>query len=152
MVSRGVNAYHHAQPIVSGRSRRRVCHIAGILKYRSGGATTDATFVYHGVTLSLLDAVAFILGVRSLRISFPWTYVHANLARPCCPPHPFSDTGAGSLLWAQYFPCGELYGLELVKQNAETKGALRIKAIQGDQSDKAFLEGSFMQQVSPNKN
>jgi hypothetical protein len=56
------------------------------------------------------------------------------------------DTGAGSLLWQEYFPCVEMVGLEYAADKVATTGAAAIKTIQGDQGDAVFMSGSFMQQ------
>jgi len=58
------------------------------------------------------------------------------------------DTGNGSLLWQEYFPCGELYGLEYRSSSTNTEGASKIKAIQGDQGDREFLEGEFLDRTN----
>lgn len=50
------------------------------------------------------------------------------------------DSGDGSLLWKEYFPCVELYGIEKVLAATETDGARAIHTFQGDQGDPAFLK------------
>lgn len=56
------------------------------------------------------------------------------------------DTGTGSLLWAEYFPCATLVGLEYKASNTETDGAAKIQTIQGDQGDADFLRTTFLEQ------
>jgi hypothetical protein len=57
------------------------------------------------------------------------------------------DTGSGSLLWQEYFPCAELYGLEYNADKTKTSGASSIRTIQGDQGNQTFLEGDFLKQA-----
>ena len=54
------------------------------------------------------------------------------------------DTGSGSLLWKEYFPCAELYGLEYDASKTGSDGARIITAILGDQSNQTFLETDFL--------
>jgi predicted O-methyltransferase YrrM len=88
-----------------------------------------------------------------------WGYAHTNYDRVY--PHYLEayrgkhfrmleiglSTGQGSLLWQAYFPCATLYGLEVVTSNTNTTGAAAISTIQGDQGDRAFLEGDFLQRA-----
>merc|ERR1719281_884380 len=55
------------------------------------------------------------------------------------------DSGAGSLLWREYFPCAELYGIEKETTATHTKGAETIHTFQGDQADKEWLH-KFIEQ------
>jgi hypothetical protein len=57
------------------------------------------------------------------------------------------DTGNGTLLWQEYFPCADLYGLEYDVQNSQTDGASRITTVQGDQGNATFLETEFLRQT-----
>jgi hypothetical protein len=57
------------------------------------------------------------------------------------------DTGNGTLLWQEYFPCADLYGLEYDVRNSQTDGALRITTVQGDQGNATFLETDFLRQT-----
>mmetsp|Transcript_92958 Transcript_92958/g.170503 ORF Transcript_92958/g.170503 Transcript_92958/m.170503 type:complete len:471 (+) Transcript_92958:80-1492(+) len=49
------------------------------------------------------------------------------------------DSGKGSLLWQEYFPCAELYGIEYSSSAVQTEGAQAIHTFQGDQADISFL-------------
>lgn len=49
------------------------------------------------------------------------------------------DKGAGSLLWQEYFPCAEIYGIEYAAVALHTTGAESINTYQGDQQDEVFL-------------
>jgi len=60
------------------------------------------------------------------------------------------DSGAGSLMWREYFPCAKLYGLEYQTSTTQTQGAISITTIQGDQGNKTFLEGEFLRQTGGN--
>ena len=56
------------------------------------------------------------------------------------------DTGFGSLLWEEYFPCATLVGLEYNVDNTKNEGASSIQSIVGDQGDAEFLKTSFLEQ------
>lgn len=56
------------------------------------------------------------------------------------------DSGAGSLLWQEYFPCAEIYGIEKKDAAVHTTGAESIHTAQGDQEDTQFLQ-DFVQQT-----
>jgi len=53
------------------------------------------------------------------------------------------DSGRGSLLWQEYFPCAELWGLEYDTQKTQSDGARTIRTVRGDQGDAHFLRGTF---------
>ena len=57
------------------------------------------------------------------------------------------DTGAGSLLWSEYFPCGVLYGLEYTERESHTPGARTIRTVTGDQGNRTFLQTEFLAQT-----
>ncbi|CAB9497215.1 2''-O-methyltransferase [Seminavis robusta] len=56
------------------------------------------------------------------------------------------DTGQGSLLWEEYFPCAKLVGLEYNVGNTKNEGASKIQTIVGDQGNAEFLKTSFLEQ------
>jgi hypothetical protein len=58
------------------------------------------------------------------------------------------DTGNGSLLWQEYFPCATLVGLEYNVDKTQNKGASSIQTIVGDQGDATFLKTTFLQQAN----
>ena len=58
------------------------------------------------------------------------------------------DTGQGSLLWAEYFPCATLIGLEFNTSHTSSPGASQLyKTIVGDQGNRTFLETDFLHQT-----
>jgi hypothetical protein len=57
------------------------------------------------------------------------------------------DTGNGTLLWREYFPCATLVGLEYSTANLQTRGAEVIQTVQGDQGNETFLETDFLEQT-----
>ena len=58
------------------------------------------------------------------------------------------DTGAGTQLWQEYFPCADLFGLEYNTTNSQTDGALQITTIQGDQGNMTFLQTDFLKKTN----
>ena len=58
------------------------------------------------------------------------------------------DTGQGSLLWGEYFPCAELVGLEYNAENVNNAGASKIQSVVGDQGNRTFLMTDFMKQTN----
>lgn len=54
------------------------------------------------------------------------------------------DTGHGSLLWKEYFPLVDLWGLDINPATSETKGAQSISMVIGSQSNRTFLENDFL--------
>ena len=57
------------------------------------------------------------------------------------------DTGQGSLLWGEYFPCAELVGLEYDTNNVQNQGASEIQSVLGDQGNRTFLMTDFMEKT-----
>lgn len=57
------------------------------------------------------------------------------------------DTGKGSLLWKEYFPCVELYGLDTKASTVDTEGGQLIHMIVGDQGDPKFLSQNLMEET-----
>ena len=57
------------------------------------------------------------------------------------------DTGAGSLLWREYFPQVDLWGMDINAKTLETPGGKSINMIIGSQQDRTFLEKEFMQKT-----
>lgn len=49
------------------------------------------------------------------------------------------DTGSGSLLWKEYFPCVELFGLDSNSETRDTDGGRAIHMFIGSQEDRHFL-------------
>ena len=60
------------------------------------------------------------------------------------------DSGSGSLLWKEYFPCAEIWGLEFSESAVRTTGARAINIVRGDQGDIEFLSGRFLQETGGN--
>eukprot|EP00977_Amphora_coffeiformis_P003404 scaffold630_cov174-Amphora_coffeaeformis.AAC.24 len=58
------------------------------------------------------------------------------------------DTGQGSLLWAEYFPCATLIGLEYNPDNTQNQGASKLQTVLGDQGNHTFLMTDFMEQTN----
>eukprot|EP00240_Pyramimonas_obovata_P005643 CAMPEP_0118921980 /NCGR_PEP_ID=MMETSP1169-20130426/1074_1 /TAXON_ID=36882 /ORGANISM="Pyramimonas obovata, Strain CCMP722" /LENGTH=339 /DNA_ID=CAMNT_0006862787 /DNA_START=149 /DNA_END=1165 /DNA_ORIENTATION=- len=60
------------------------------------------------------------------------------------------DSGAGTLMWKEYFPCVELFGID---SNTNTSGSMKAKTVarvfQGDQSNATFLK-EFVKQSGGN--
>lgn len=54
------------------------------------------------------------------------------------------DTGRGSLLWKEYFPLVDLWGLDVDQSALETKGGQSISMVIGSQSNQTFLENDFL--------
>lgn len=54
------------------------------------------------------------------------------------------DTGSGSLLWKDYFPLVDLWGLDMNQATLETKGGQSISMVIGSQSNRSFLETDFL--------
>jgi len=60
------------------------------------------------------------------------------------------ESGQGSLLWKEYFPCAEIWGLEYNTNGTETQGARAINVVQGDQGDTEFLNGRLLEDSGGN--
>jgi hypothetical protein len=58
------------------------------------------------------------------------------------------DTGSGSLLWLEYFPCVTLVGLEYNVGNTQNEGASRIQTIVGDQGNATFFRTDFLRETN----
>lgn len=54
------------------------------------------------------------------------------------------ESGRGSLLWKEYFPRVDLWGLDINQATSETKGAQSISIVIGSQSNRTFLENDFL--------
>jgi hypothetical protein len=58
------------------------------------------------------------------------------------------DTGNGTLLWEEYFPCATLVGLEYNVDNTKNEGASTIQTIVGDQGNALFLQTTFLEKAN----
>lgn len=54
------------------------------------------------------------------------------------------DTGSGSLLWKEYFPLVDLWGMDVNETTLKTKGGQSISMVIGSQSNRTFLEKDFL--------
>lgn len=57
------------------------------------------------------------------------------------------DTGAGSMLWKEYFPLVDLWGMDINAKTLETPGGKSINMIIGSQQNRTFLENELVQET-----
>ena len=57
------------------------------------------------------------------------------------------DTGAGSLLWKEYFPLADLWGMDINSATSESQGGKSINMVIGSQQNRTFLENDLIQQT-----
>jgi hypothetical protein len=57
------------------------------------------------------------------------------------------DTGAGSLLWKEYFPLADVWGMDINSATSESEGGRAINMVIGSQENRTFLENDLIEKT-----